>query len=131
MSRKYIGGTWQKARAFSPAVVTKGGTTIWAAGHGATHDDDGKSLAGDFDAQVHQSFRNIERTLAQAGAKLSDIVTMRVDICDVRFGDRFIELRKGYFADGQFPASALLTVAGFAKTEMMVEITPVAVIGDE
>lgn len=131
MPRTFIGGTWQKARAFSPAVVTKGGTTIWVAGHGATHDDDGKPLVGDFDAQVHQSFKSIERTLAQAGAKLSDIVTMRVDICDTRFGDRFIELRKQYFADGRFPASALLTVAGFAKPEMMVEITPVAVIGDE
>ncbi len=131
MARQHIGGTWQKARAFSPAAVTRGGTTIWCAGHGATHDDEGKPLVGDFDAQVHQSFKNIERTLAQAGAKLSDIVTMRVDICDTRFGDRFVELRAQFFPDGHFPASAMLTVAGFAKPEMMVEITPVAVIGDQ
>lgn len=129
MPRRHVEGTWQKARAFSPAVVTQGGTTIWVAGHGATHDDSGKSLAGDFDAQVHQSFKNIARTLAQAGGALTDIVTMTVFIIDSRHGDRFIELRKPYFPNG-FPASALITCAGFAKPEMMVEIQPIAVVGE-
>ncbi|MBV8534432.1 MAG: RidA family protein [Alphaproteobacteria bacterium] len=129
MARNYVGGTWQKNRAFSPAVVTQGGTVIWVAGHGATHDDEGKSLAGDFDAQVHQSFKNLTRTLAQAGGTLADIVTMTVFIIDSRHGDRFVELRRQYFPNG-FPASALITCAGFAKPEMMVEIQPVAVLGE-
>ena len=130
MTRRFIEGTWQKNRAFSPAVVTQGGTTIWVAGHGATHDDSGRSLAGDFDAQVHQSFKNLTRTLEQAGGTLGDIVTMTVFISDSRHGDRFVELRKQYFPRG-FPASALITCAGFAKPEMMVEIQPIAVIGDK
>ena len=58
MERRFIEGKWQKKnRAFSPAVVTKGGTTIWLAGHGAIHDDYGETLAGDFDAQTHQAFK--------------------------------------------------------------------------
>jgi enamine deaminase RidA (YjgF/YER057c/UK114 family) len=130
MPRRHIEGTWQKQRAFSPAVATEGGTTIWVAGHGATQDDAGASLAGDFDAQVRQSFKNIERTLASAGARLADIVTMTVYITDVRHGDRFIELRKQHFPDGNYPASALITVTGFARPEMLVEIMPVAVVGD-
>jgi 2-iminobutanoate/2-iminopropanoate deaminase len=130
MPRRHIEGTWQKQRAFSPAVVTEGGTTIWVAGHGATQDDAGTSLAGDFDAQVRQSFKNIERTLAGAGARLADIVTMTVYITDARHGDRFIELRKQHFPDGNYPASALITVAGFARPEMLVEIMPVAIVGD-
>jgi len=129
MARRYVEGTWQKARAFSPAVITQGGTVIWVAGHGATHGDDGKSLAGDFDAQVHQSFKNLARTLAEAGGSLTDIVTMTVFIIDARHGDRFVELRKQYFPNG-FPASALITCAGFAKPEMMVEIQPIAVVGE-
>lgn len=128
MTRQYIEGSWQKDRAFSPAVVTQGGTVVWVAGHGALFDEQGKSLAGDFDAQVYQSFKNLADTLAKAGGKLEDIVTMTVFIIDSRFGDRFIEIRKRYFPNG-FPASALITVAGFAKPEMMVEIQPVAVIG--
>lgn len=130
MPRRHIEGPWQKGRAFSPAVVTHGGTTIWVAGHGGIADDSGRSLAGDFEAQVHQSFKNIERTLAQAGGRLADIVTMTVYITDVRHGDRFIDLRKQYFPDGRYPASALITVTGFARPEMMVEIMPVAVVGD-
>jgi len=129
MERRYIEGTWQRNRAFSPAVVTTGGRMVWAAGHGAPVDDDGKSLAGDFDAQVHQSFRLLERTLEQAGARLRDMVTMTVFIIDTRFGDRFVELRKAYFPEG-FPASALITVSGFAHPDMMVEIQGIAVVAE-
>ena len=127
MQRKFIEGTWQKNRAFSPAVVTSGGTTVWIAGQGATQDKNGKSLAGDFDAQTHESFRLISETLKAAGGTLADIVSMTVYIIDARHGDRFVEIRKSYCPDG-FPASALITCAGFAKPEMMVEIMPVAVL---
>jgi enamine deaminase RidA (YjgF/YER057c/UK114 family) len=52
---------------------------------------------------------------------------MTVYIGDTRHGDRFVEIRKEYFPT-DFPASTLVTVTGFAKPEMMVEITPVAVV---
>ena len=129
MERTYLRGAWQEARAFSPCVVTKGGAVVWAAGHGATVDAAGNSLAGDFDAQTRESFRLLEATLARAGARLQDMVTMTVFIGDSRHGTRFTEIRKEYFPDG-FPASALITCAGFATPEMMVEIQGIAVIGD-
>jgi 2-iminobutanoate/2-iminopropanoate deaminase len=129
MQRRFYKGTWQQNRAFSPAVATTGGRTVWMAGQGATHDKDGKSLAGNFEAQTHESFRLLSETLKSVGGSLSDIVTMTVYIVDARHGDRFVEIRKSYFPDG-FPASALITCAGFAKPEMMVEIMPVAVIAD-
>ncbi len=129
MARQFLEGTWQKKnRAFSPAVVTSGGSTIWLAGHGAIRDDAGNSLAGDFTAQAHQSFKNLAATLEEAGGSLKDIVTMTVYIIDVRFGDEFINIRREYFDD--FPASAMITVAGFAQPEMMVEIQGIAVIDD-
>ena len=128
MERAFLEGTWQTERSFSPAVTTSGpGRTIWVAGHGGLFDTDGNMLAGDFDAQVHQSFANISETLGRLGASLADIVSMTVYICDARHGDRFVELRSGYFPNG-FPASTLITVTGFARPEMMVEITPVAVV---
>ena len=130
MERRYVEGTWQKKRAFSPAVVTRGGRMVWVAGHGAPHDAAGKSLSGDFDAQVRESFRLMVASLEQAGATLADLVTMTVFIIDARYGDRFTELRAGYFPDGRFPASAMLTVKGFAQPEMMVEIQGIAVVPD-
>ena len=111
-----------------PAVITKGGTTIWLAGHGAIHDDYGKTLARDFDAQTHQAFKLLTATLSEAGGKLTDLVTMTVYILDARYGDNFIKIRKKYFKN--FPASALLTVSGFARPDMMVEIQGIAVIND-
>ena len=91
MERRFIEGTWQKKnRAFSPAVITKGGTTIWLAGHGAIHDDYGKTLAGDFDAQTHQAFKLLAATLSKASGNHTNLVTMTVYIIDVRYGDNFI-----------------------------------------
>ena len=90
-----------------------------AAGHGGLHGTS-KTLDGDFDGQARQAFDNIAATLAQAGARLADVVTMTVFIIDARYGERFIEIRKEYFPDGNYPASALITVAGFARPTMMV-----------
>ena len=127
MNRAYVKGDWQQKRAFSPAVVTSGaGRTIWVAGHGAIKADDGTSLAGDFEAQCRQVFRNLERTLTQADAKLTDIVTMTVFVTDVRFTTRMTEIRTEIFGDN-FPASAAVTVTGFAQPEMLIEIQCVAV----
>ena len=83
----------------------------------------------DFEGQVHQSFKLLAETLERAGAKLQDMVTMTVFIIDSRYGDHFTELRKDYFPDG-FPASALITCAGFARPDMMVEIQGIAVVDD-
>jgi 2-iminobutanoate/2-iminopropanoate deaminase len=128
MEKRFFEGTWEKNRAFSPAVIVKGsGSMIFVAGHGAFVDDQGKSLAGDFEAQTRQTFRNIERTLKEAGASLKDLVTMTVFIGDSRHGTTFTELRKEILKK-DFPASALITCAGFARPEMMVEIQAVAMI---
>ena len=127
MEKQFYPGTWQQQRAFSPAVATKGGRTIWAAGHGGIHGSD-RPLDGDFDAQTRQCFRNLGETLARAGGGVQDIVTMTVFIIDARYGDRFIDIRKEFFPSGEFPASALITVAGLARPNMMIEIQCVAVV---
>ncbi len=127
MEKKFYPGTWQRGRAFSPAVATVGGRVIWLAGHGGLHGTD-QNLEGDFEGQARQAFRNLEATLAQAGGKLSDVVTMTVFITDPRDGDRFVEIRKEFFPDANYPASALITIAGLARPAMMVEIQAVAVV---
>lgn len=129
MEKQYYPGTWQQQRAFSPAVATRGGRTIWVAGHGGLHGAD-RPLDGDFDGQARQAFRNLAETLARAGGALQDIVTMTVFIIDARYGDRFIEIRKEFFPSGEYPASALITVAGFARPGMMIEIQCAAVVAD-
>jgi 2-iminobutanoate/2-iminopropanoate deaminase len=128
MKKSFVRGAQAESNAYSPAVITEGAArTIWVAGHSGAVDDSGKSLAGDFDAQCRQTFRNIEKTLAEAGAKLADIVTMTVFLVDPRYTTRMIELRRQIFGK-EFPASAAITVAGFALPEMLLQIQCVAVI---
>jgi 2-iminobutanoate/2-iminopropanoate deaminase len=129
MQKSFVRGERAQKRSYSPAVVTQGGgKVIWLAGHTGHIDDAGKSLAGDFDAQCRQTFRNIEKTLAQAGAELSDMVTMTVFLIDTRYTTRMTEIRTEIFRT-DFAASAAITVAGFADPNMMIEIQGIAAIG--
>ena len=125
----YLEGTdFQKSRAFSPAVITQGGKTVWLAGQTATVDEAGKDISGDFEAQARAIFTSIDKTLRRAGATLANLVTMTVFINDPRHGDSFVKIRNEFFKDGKFPASALLTISHFARSGMLIEIQGVAVI---
>ena len=120
----------QRARAYSPAVVTEGGCIVWLAGQTATVDGGGKDISGNFEAQTRRVFELMDQTLRRAGGTLADLVTMTVFIKDPRHGDRFVEIRREMFAAGAFPGSALITVANFARPGMEIEIQGIAVIGD-
>ena len=100
----------------------------WSAGYGAPQTPDGASLAGNFEAQTRQSFANIATFLEKSGGTLADIVQMTVFIIDSRYGNEFTELRKEFFPDANFPGSAMITAAGFAQPDMMVEIQGIAVV---
>jgi 2-iminobutanoate/2-iminopropanoate deaminase len=126
MQRTNVKRDTAQARGYSQAVITTGGRTIWLAGQVGIEDGSGRSLAGDFDGQVREVFVRLGRTLEESGAKLSDMVTMTVFITDARLGDRFTQLRREVFGD-EFPASALITVAGLARPEMLVEVQGIAV----
>src|SRR6266516_5209359 len=126
LKRSYVKRETAQARGYSQAVTTEGGRIVWLAGQVAIEDSSGRSLAADFDGQVREVFARLGRTLEEAGASLADLVTMTVFITDARLGARFIQLRSEIFADN-FPASALITVAGLARPEMLVEVQGVAV----
>lgn len=126
---EYLEGTaFQKSRAFSPAVITQGGKTVWLAGQTATMDEAGNDIAGNFDAQTRTIFAAIDKTLRRVDGTLANLVTMTVFINDPRHGDSFVKIRNAFFKDGHYPASALITVAHFARPGMLIEIQGVAVI---
>jgi len=126
--RSYIKRQTAQARAYSQAVITEGGRIVWLAGQVGAADASGRSLGGDFDGQVREVFSRLRQTLEEAGGSLADMVTMTLFITDARLGDRFTQLRKEIFGHN-FPASALITIAGLARPELLVEVQGVAVIG--
>ena len=127
MKRRNLKNPRAQARGYSQAVVTEGGRVVWLAGQVAGEDSSGRSLAADFDGQVREVFARLGRTLEEAGGRLSDMVTMTVFITDARLGDRFTQLRCEIFGDN-YPASALITIAGLARPEMLVEVQGIAVV---
>jgi 2-iminobutanoate/2-iminopropanoate deaminase len=113
-------------RAYSKAVITQGGKTLWLAGQTA------QAASADFDAQVREIFERLSETIVAVGGKgLHDMVTMTVFLKDARHGDRFVQLRREIFNGQDFPASALITVTGFARPETLVEVQGVAVVDQE
>ena len=121
---------FQLSRAFSPGVITEGGKIVWVAGQTATRDFEGKDIANNFEAQVKQVFGQIDQVLKDAGGSLANVVQMTVFIKESRYGDRFVEMRKDFFKNGNYPGSALITVTNFARPGIELEIQAVGVIGD-
>jgi len=118
----------QRERAYSPAVKVTGGTTVYMAGQTGYQDDRGETYPGDFDSQVRVAFERMRKTLEAAGGKLEDIVTMTVFITDMANGTRFTQLRKEFFQEERYPASALLGIKELARPEMLVEIQAIAAV---
>jgi 2-iminobutanoate/2-iminopropanoate deaminase len=109
-------------RAFSRAVITEGGKTVWLGGQTGSPEKN-------FEGQVRDIFTELDKTIkAVGGAGLPDMVTMTVFINDVRLGDRLTEIRKDIFKQC-FPGSALITVTGFARPGILIEVQGMAVIG--
>ena len=121
---------FQLSRAFSPGVITSGGNTVWVAGQTATQDGQGNNIANNFEAQVKQVFSQIDGVLKRAGGSLDNVVSMTVFIKESRYGDKFVEMRKDFFKNGNYPGSALITVTNFARPGIEIEIQAVGVIGD-
>ena len=121
---------FQSSRAFSPGVATSSGMIVWIAGQTATQDGQGNNIANNFEAQVKQVFAQIDGVMKRAGGSLDNIVTMTVFIKESRYGDRFVEMRKDFFKDGNYPGSALITVTNFARPGIEIEIQAVGVVGD-
>jgi 2-iminobutanoate/2-iminopropanoate deaminase len=109
-------------RSFSRAVVTEGGKTVWLGGQTG-------SPNLDFEGQTREAFSELDKTIKAVGGNgLRDMVTMTVFIGDVRLGDRLTQIRREIFKDC-FPGSALITVSGFARPGILIEIQGTAVIG--
>ena len=127
--RQYLpADTRQRERAYSPAVKVAGGTTIYLAGHTGYQDEKGETYPSNFDGQVRVAFQRMGKTLESAGGKLDDIVTMTVFVTDMANGTRFTQLRKEFFQEGRYPASALIGIKDLARPEMMIEIQAIAVV---
>lgn len=103
--------TTNPASGFSDAVTSVGpGRLIHVAGT-VGFGPDGKVVDGGMGAEARATFDNIERTLAEVGASMSDIVKINAFVTTLDDYPDYAAARAERFGE-QLPASATVQVAG-------------------
>ena len=81
----------------------------------------------DFDAQLAQTFANIEKGLAAGGSDLSRVVKVTIYLTDMANFPKIVEARQRYFTP-PYPADTTVEVRSLALPELMVEIDVIATV---
>jgi enamine deaminase RidA (YjgF/YER057c/UK114 family) len=119
MARRLIssGSTFEREIGYSRAVVD--GDWIFVSGT-TGFDYATMTISDDLVEQTEQCLRNIAAALAEAGAKLDDVVRVRYILADgSQFKKCWPALRK-YF--GEIRPAATMIAAGLADPRMLIEI---------
>ena len=103
------------------------GDLVLCSGQAAINEEGAIVGAGDFDAQIAQTFANIERVLEAAGSDLSKVVKVVIYLTDMSHFPKILEARQLYFT-APYPADTTVEVKGLALPELMVEIDVTAVV---
>lgn len=78
--------------------------------------------------QTKVIFKKFEALIEAAGGKMSDIVKLTIFVTNIANRQKVWDARKEFFR-GDFPACALVEVAGLASAEVLVEIEGIAHLG--
>jgi enamine deaminase RidA (YjgF/YER057c/UK114 family) len=90
---------------------------------------DGKVVGiGDPAAQARQCFANIAAVLAEAGASLADIVSLRCYLVDKSAYQGYAEEKAMLFKD-KSPASTTVIISALLLPDLLIEIESVAFMG--
>ncbi|MET3515145.1 2-iminobutanoate/2-iminopropanoate deaminase [Pseudacidovorax sp. 1753] len=130
-ARDYFKTDAGQPRGYSNGVATQGGKTVWISGQVGIKDEQGKSMAGDFEGQARVIFRAIDAAAKRAGGSMKDVVSITVYLTDPRLLESLIPIRHEFWPEGNFPASTSITVHSLPFVGMMIEVSAVAVVGDQ
>ena len=113
--------------AYFIAPAKQVGDLLFLSGQAAIDETGAIVGEGDFDAQLAQTFANIERVLAAAGSDLSKVVKVTIYMTDMGHFPKIVEARHRYFT-APYPADTTVEVKGLALPELMVEIDVIAAV---
>ena len=106
--------------AYSPAV--RAGQFLFLSGQVPVDPETGELIGNDVAAQPHAVLDRIERLLAAAGGKLSDVVSVTAYLADINEWDAFNDAYRSRF-EAPFPAR---TTVGAGLHGFLVEISVTA-----
>jgi enamine deaminase RidA (YjgF/YER057c/UK114 family) len=112
---------------YTHVITVDGGRTVYIAGQ-VPLDQHGQLVgAGDFAAQVRQTFENLKAALVAGGSSFSDVVQMTTYVTDMSQIDTYRKIRNEYMT-GPLPTATLVEVKGLFRKEVMLEVNAVAVV---
>lgn len=113
----------------SQAVVAEHGKTMYLSGH-VPMTADGQVLPPELEQQLDQVFRNLDATLAAAGASARNLARITIYVRDFQ-ADQLPVIRRARdrFIDPDHPpASALIGVAELFHPDARVEVDAIAIL---
>jgi len=127
MSRQLVssGRPWERIVGYSRAV--RAGNMVFVGGTAASAPDGSTYAPGDAYAQAKRCFDIVEEALAEAGAKLSDVVRTRMFVTDISRWQEFGRAHAERFAQIR-PGLTMVEVRALLDPEMLVEVEVDAVI---
>jgi enamine deaminase RidA (YjgF/YER057c/UK114 family) len=108
------------------AEANRVGRTVWVAGQRGFDERD--QISRDPVIQARVAFRQLERTLREAGATMDDVVCLTTYHTNVAHVDAFRSVKDEFFR-APYPAWTLVGVSELASPDMVVEVAAVAVVG--
>ena len=106
--------------------VTAPARIVYIAGQLGVDGDD--KVVGDFRRQTVQTFENLKTALAAVGAQFRHVVKFNNYLVDRAHLPTFREVRDGYLAENDRPASTTIAISGLAREGALIEIEAVAVL---
>ncbi|MCB8875850.1 RidA family protein [Acidisoma silvae] len=126
-----INPTGLKQQSYYNHAKIRQGTPVFPTGQ-VSWDENGAVVgAGDIDAQVAQTYKNIGLMLAGLGATPDDIVKTVTYVTDPGFAPAIHRGRLKFFDGVELPASTFIHVAGLADADLLLEIDLVVMIPDK
>jgi enamine deaminase RidA (YjgF/YER057c/UK114 family) len=126
MSKEYLNVGGKKPPGYTHVVKSPPGTMVFISGQGGTAADG--TMPADFSTQTRNTFENLKKCLALAGASFKHVVKINYFVTDIK---NITELRRvrAEYLDMERPPASTLVQAGLTEG-LQIEVEAVAVIPD-